>query len=81
MTALDDLNRQHASKMLGHANQTSPGQVKLEQEAEIDPRTRSAAGKVHARGFPIIGPGSLVGTIIGTDPLMALLEKAEKEGW
>jgi hypothetical protein len=78
VTATNDLCTRHGDKMLGHANQT-PSRV--EQEAEIDPRTRSAAGKVHARGFPIIGPGSLVGTIIGTDPVQALLEKAEAMGW
>lgn len=81
MTALDDLNLRSAHQMLGHANQTSPGQVKLEQEAEADPITRSPAGKRHARGVPIVGPGSLGGCMEGCDPLAAVLAKAEKEGW
>lgn len=81
MTALDDLNRQHSSKMLGNANTTRPGQVRLEEQAEADPITRSPAGKRHARGVPIIGEGSLGGTMQDTDPLAAVLAKAEKEGW
>lgn len=71
----------YAGQMLGHANQTSPGQVKLELEAEADPITRSPAGKRHARGVPIVGPGSLGGVMAETDPLQAVLDKAAREGW
>lgn len=65
--------------MLGTANQTIPGKIEL--EAEADPTTRSPAGKRHARGVPIVGPGSLGGVQDGTDPVTALLDKAERMGW
>lgn len=71
----------YRGQMLGNANQTSPGDLKLELEAEADPVTRSPAGKRHARGVPIVGPGSLGGVMADTDPLEALLAKAESEGW
>jgi hypothetical protein len=67
--------------MLGTQNQTSIGTLTLEQEAEADPVTRSPAGKRHARGVPIVGPGSLGGVMADTDPLAALLAKAERMGW
>jgi hypothetical protein len=67
--------------MLGNANQTSAGTLTLGEEAEADPITRSPAGKRHARGVPIVGPGSLGGVMADTDPVAALLAKAEVMGW
>jgi hypothetical protein len=64
--------------MLGHANQTRPSED-LTLAAAFSAGT--PAGKRHARGVPIIGVGSAGGTIQGTDPLQALLEKAEEHGW
>ena len=64
--------------MLGNANQTRP-EDDLSLAAAFSAGT--PAGKRHARGVPIIGVGSAGGTIDGTDPLQALLEKAEAHGW
>jgi hypothetical protein len=63
--------------MLGTQNQTRPEAV----EFEADPVIRTKQGKERARGVPIIGPGSLGGVIEGTDPIAALLAKAERMGW
>jgi hypothetical protein len=70
----------YAHLMLGGANASLTSR-RLEEEAEADPITRSPAGKRHARGVPIVGPGSLGGCIDGCDPLAAVLAKAEREGW
>lgn len=72
----------YRDQMLGNGNQTSPGELKLELEAEADPTTRSPAGKRHARGVPIVGPGSLGGAMQDTDPLEAVLAlEAEGKLW
>jgi hypothetical protein len=75
VSSLDD----YRGQMLGGQNLTSRKQELDQQAAEADPVTRSAAGKQHARGVPIIGVGALGGTMADTDPLQALLDK-EDEG-
>jgi hypothetical protein len=75
----NELTTRYAGQMLGGQNKVTRKQELDQQAAEADPVTRSAAGKQHARGVPIVGPGSLGGCMAGTDPLQALLDK-EDEG-
>lgn len=76
MTATTDLNQRHADKMLGNANRTRPDED-VTMVAEVSAGT--PAGKRHLRGIPVVGIAG--GTIDGTDPLQALLDKAEEMGW
>jgi glutamate/tyrosine decarboxylase-like PLP-dependent enzyme len=62
--------------MLGHANQTRPAED-VTLVAEVSAGT--PAGKRHLRGIPVVGIAG--GTMDGTDPVQALLEKAEQFGW
>lgn len=64
----------YAGQMLGSANTTRPDDD-VQLVAQVSART--AAGKRHLRGVPVVGPGSLGGVIDGTDPLEALLAKEE----
>ena len=62
--------------MLGNANQTRP-EEDLTLSAEVSAGT--PAGKRALRGIPVVG--GVGGTIDGTDPVLSLLEKAERMGW
>jgi hypothetical protein len=62
--------------MLGHANQTRPSED-VTLVAEVSAGT--PAGKRHLRGIPVVGIAG--GTMADTDPLQALLDKAEVMGW
>lgn len=77
MTATNDLTQRHGDKMLGNANSTKPAED-LTLSAEVSAGT--PAGKRALRGIPVVGCGA-PGTVDGTDPLLACLEKAEREGW
>lgn len=66
----------YAHLMLGNANTTRP-EEDVQLVAEVSAGT--PAGKRALRGIPVVGGTS--GTIDGTDPLAALLEKAERMGW
>lgn len=62
--------------MLGSQNSTRP-EDDVQMVAEVSAST--PAGKRHLRGIPVVGGTS--GTIDGTDPVAALLDKAERMGW
>lgn len=74
MPTLDDFRGQ----MLGSQNTTRP-EEDVVLTAQVSART--AAGKRHLRGIPVVGPGSLGGVMADTDPMQALLDKAERMGW
>lgn len=62
--------------MLGTANTTRPDED-VTIAAQVSAGT--PAGKRALRGIPVVG--GVGGTIDGTDPLAALLDKAERMGW
>lgn len=78
MSAADDLSQRYGSTMLGNANTTRP-EEDIQLVAEVSAGT--PAGKRALRGIPVVGTGAGAGTMAETDPLQALLEKAERMGW
>lgn len=64
----------YAGQMLGNQNQTRPDD---DVQLTVQVSARTAAGKRHLRGIPVVGPGSLGGVMADTDPLEALLAKEE----